>query len=101
MVDDSKNGDQKTKIADAIHDKSFFCCIIVIEIFKPVTDQQIRTESNTFPSNKHNHIIRAQHQQQHGEHKEIQVREIFCISPVRLPHAYMKLNTHESEIQRR
>ena len=55
---------------------AFFAALCIIGIFKPVTNQQIRTKTNAFPANEHDHIIGAHHQQQHGEYKEIQVRKI-------------------------
>ncbi len=77
--DDGKDGDEETDITDAVHDKSFFRSVIVVDVFKPVSDKQVRTETYTFPSNKENHIIRSQHQEEHEKNKKIQVAEIFCI----------------------
>ena len=81
LADDGKDGDQETEIPDAVHDKCFFGRIAIIQIFKPVTDQQVGTKTHAFPSDKQDHIVGAQHQEQHGKNKEVEVGEIFCISP--------------------
>ena len=54
---------QKTKVANAVHDECFFGGIIIIIVFKPKTNQQIRAQSNTLPSNKHDDIIASHYQQ--------------------------------------
>ena len=38
-------------------------------------DQQVRTQADTFPSNKHQHVIVGKDQREHGEHEEVEVSE--------------------------
>src|SRR5712671_5499346 len=40
------------------------------------SDQQIRTESYTFPPNEHQRIVVRQDQRQHGEHEQVHVSEV-------------------------
>src|SRR5260221_8704103 len=77
--DDPENSDQKTKITDTVHDKSFVGCFVKIIILKPVTDQQIRTKSYSFPANEHDYIVGTHHQQQLGKNKKIEIRKISSI----------------------
>jgi hypothetical protein len=53
---------RKTKITDPVHHKSFLRRIIVVSVLKPIADQQIRTQTNTFPTDKHDYKIGAEHQ---------------------------------------
>ena len=69
LTDDNKDRDQKTNIADAVHHEGFFCGVIEIDIFKPVSDQQIGAKSNAFPSDKEDNIVRTQYQEQHEKTK--------------------------------
>ncbi len=78
LVDQREDGDQETEVPDPVHDKGFFRRIAVVEILKPVADQQVRAETHAFPADKEDHEVGAQHQQQHGKNKEVEVREIFC-----------------------
>ena len=38
-------------------------------------DQQVRAETHAFPAHEQHQIVRAEHQNQHEEHEQIQVRE--------------------------
>ena len=79
LIDHGKYRNQETKIPDAVHDKSFLGRTAVFLVFKPVTDQQIGTESDALPADEQDHKIGSQHQQQHRKNKEVEVTEVFRI----------------------
>ena len=75
-MNDGKDRNEETQVPDTVHYKCFFRGISVVEIFKPVTDQQVRAKPHAFPPNEHDHEIGAHHQQQHRKNKQVQVRKI-------------------------
>src|ERR1700686_623084 len=39
------------------------------------TDQQVRAQPDTFPSNEHQHVVVGEDQREHGKHEEVEVTE--------------------------
>src|SRR5882757_9665011 len=76
LVDHPEDSDQEAKVPDPVHDECLFGGIAVVDILKPIPDQQVRAESHPFPTDEQDHIVGAQHQQQHGEDKEIEIGKI-------------------------
>src|SRR5690606_40184859 len=70
-----KHGDQKTQISDPVHDKRLFCGAGIIPVLKPEPDKQVRTQSDSFPSDKHDQVVGSQYQEQHKEYKQVEKRE--------------------------
>ena len=73
--DDAKDSEDETKVADAIRDESLARSIRRLGAVEVITDQQIRTEPDTFPTDKHHHEVRAHHQHEHRKHEQTHVGE--------------------------
>ena len=71
----AKDRKDKTKVTDTIRDKGLARSIRRLGAIEVITDQQIRTESNAFPADKHHHEVRAHHQHQHRKHEQAHIGE--------------------------
>ena len=71
MIGNHKDTHQQTQVTNPVHDESLACCLTIFFIPEPKTNQKIGAEANTFPTDKQDHIVAAQYQQQHGENEEI------------------------------
>ena len=74
--EDQEHRDEETEVPDPVHDERFLACVGVDLLVEPEPDEQIRTESHAFPADKHHREARAQHEGQHEEHEQVQIREI-------------------------
>ncbi len=54
------------------HLSGIYVCFITFDV---ITDKQIRTKPDTFPTDKHQQKIIRQNERQHREHKQIQISE--------------------------
>src|SRR5688572_9425357 len=69
------DAEHKSPVANAIGDKGFLrsvACFFAIDV---VSDEKVRTETDSFPTHKHQQEVVSQHQRQHREHEKIQVSE--------------------------
>src|SRR5262245_35880010 len=73
--DYSEDRQHESEVADAIRDEGFAGSIRGFLFVEVVTNQQIRTEADAFPADKHHHEIRAHHQHQHRKHEQAHVRK--------------------------
>ena len=71
---------EKTKITNPVDDKSFICSGTGTFLFVVIADQQIGTETNTFPTDKHNQRIATQNQHQHSKGKQVHIAEETVVS---------------------
>ena len=72
---DQEHGQRKSEIADAVHDERLVAGVGG-EFFEEVeSDQQVAAQPHAFPADEQQQEVRAQHQNQHEEHEQIQVRE--------------------------
>src|SRR5690606_10623193 len=79
---DEQHAEEETQVTDAIDNERLFRGIVVIMIFKPETNEQIRTQAHAFPADKQQQVIAARHEQEHEKDKEIEIREEFVVSLV-------------------
>ncbi len=71
-----KNTEEKTRIADAVHDKRLFGRGSRSRFLKPETDEQIRRQADQLPEGIQNDQITRQHNAEHGTDEETQKPEI-------------------------
>ena len=77
--------DQKADVADAVHDERLLPRVSVRRIEIPETDQEIRAQADTLPTDEHDGITGSHHKNQHESDEQIEVREIARI-PWIVPH---------------
>jgi hypothetical protein len=65
----------KAPVADAVGDKCFLRCVACFLAIDVVTDEQVGTESNPLPTDKHQEEVVSQYQRQHREHEQVEKRE--------------------------
>ena len=70
------DAENKANVTDAVNDKSFTRSVGILHLIKPKTNQQIRTQADQFPANKHQQIIATHHQHQHRGDKQIKVNKV-------------------------
>ncbi len=76
LLDEQEDAEQETEVADAVHDESLVSGFVILDVFEPEPDKQVGTEAHAFPSDEHHHIVGAEHEDEHGENEEVEVREI-------------------------
>ncbi len=74
--EDGKETEQEAEVTDTVHDKGLLGGIAGTLLFKVVADQQVGTEADTFPADKHDQGIVTKYQHQHGEDEQVQVTEV-------------------------
>jgi len=85
MDEDEHHSQNKARIADAIHDKSFFTGIARALLVEIKSDEQIGAEPDPFPAHEHHHVVVGQNERQHGEHEEVHIGKESIVSAV-IPH---------------
>src|SRR5579864_8067663 len=75
MLDEQEHPNQECEVADAVDDECFFARVGSGILQKEETNQQIGRETHAFPAHEHQQIVVRQHQREHEEHEEVQVRK--------------------------
>src|SRR5713101_6293146 len=70
-----KHSQHESEIADAIDDERLLPRIRSRFSQEVETNQQVTAEAYALPSNKEQHVIRCQHQDEHEKHEQIEVRK--------------------------
>ena len=70
-----KDTQDKAEIADPIDNEGFVAGPGIILVLVPESDERVRTQSDTFPTDEHQQHAVAQNQRQHRRGEKIQVRE--------------------------
>ena len=78
--EDQEHPQQESEVSDSVDYKRLLAGIARGLLKKVEADQQVGAQTHAFPANEHHQVIRAEHQNQHEEHEEIQVREEAVIS---------------------
>ena len=68
-----EDGQGEAEVADAICNEGLAGCVGRFLSIKVVTDEQVGTEPDSFPADKHHQEIRAHHQHEHRKHEEAHV----------------------------
>jgi hypothetical protein len=76
VVDDEKHAENKSEIPYSINDERLLPGLRGRVLFEPEPDKEIGTEPHTLPADEEQKIAVAEHQQEHGEHEQIQEEEI-------------------------
>ena len=81
----NENSDKQAKIANPVGHKGFFRCLGItcplFALLKPKSNQQVRTQPNTFPTNKQHQVRVSADQDHHGGDEQIHVDEKPPIAP--------------------
>ena len=64
---------REAKVADTVDDKRFATGRGVVGVGEPERDEQKGAEANQFPPHEEQQIVRAQHQDEHRDDKQVQV----------------------------
>ena len=72
--------DEETEVADAVDDERLLARVGVRLLAEPEADEQIRTETDAFPPDEQQRIVAAEHEQQHEEDEQVQIREVARIA---------------------
>ncbi len=67
--------EDESRVADAVDDESFLARVRSRFAQEIETDQQIAAEPHAFPADEKQQQIIRQHQDQHGEHEQVQIAE--------------------------
>src|SRR5687768_4898268 len=67
-----EHAEDKTKIADAVDDKSLVTRPRIGVILIPESDQRVRAQPDALPTRTHNRHAVAEHQGEHGSREKIQ-----------------------------
>ena len=85
MLDDEEDADEKSEIADAVDDESFFAGRRRRVFGEPEANQQIRRQAHALPPDEHHQIVVGQHQRQHEKHEQVEVGEEAIVAGI-VPH---------------
>ncbi len=66
---------EKAEVTDPVDNKRLLGSITSTLLLDVVTDQQVGTETDTFPADKHNQRVVAENQEQHGAGEQVQIAE--------------------------
>src|ERR1051326_5677560 len=69
------DAEYKTPVADAVGDERFFRSVAGFLAIEVVTNQQVRTKTHAFPTDKHQHEVVGEHESQHRKHEQIEERK--------------------------
>ena len=67
--------EHKAPVADAVCDEGLLGRVSGFLAVDVITNQQIRAETDTFPTHKHQQEVVGQHQRQHRKHEQVQKRK--------------------------
>src|ERR1700688_2477705 len=92
---DRKHAQQKSGVADAVHDECFIGRGAGAGSMEIESNQQIRAEPYAFPSDEHQDVIVRQDEREHGKHEQVEVSEETVI-PAFVRHVAGRVNVDES-----
>ena len=75
---------QECQIADPVDDEGLLARSAILVLLEPESDQQVRAEANTFPSDEQQQQVVTEHQQQHEGGEQVQVGKVAVVSGVTL-----------------
>src|SRR5712671_2176772 len=73
--EEQEHAEHESEVADAIDDEGFLAGVSGGFAEEIKTDQQVTAKSHAFPADEEEHVIGGQDQDEHEEHKEIEVGE--------------------------
>ena len=83
-VENQKNAENESPIADAIDDERFLASIRRAFLLVPVANEQVRAEPDPLPTHEHRHEAAPENEDQHEKAKQIQIAEETRVSAARL-----------------
>jgi len=92
--ENGEQAEQEAEVTHAVHDKGFFRRIAGTLLLEIVTDQQVGTETDAFPADKHDQGVVPQHQHDHGEDEQVQVTEE-AVEPLLAVHVTDRVEMNE------
>ncbi|MNK95710.1 hypothetical protein D3C87_1159590 [compost metagenome] len=80
--EDEEHAEQEAEVSHAVGDEGLVPGVRLGDIREPEADQQVRAEADAFPAHEHEGERGAEHEDEHREHEEVQVREVAAEAPV-------------------
>src|SRR5918912_1158168 len=74
-VEDQENAEDEAEVADAVDDERLLAGVGGLVLVVVEADEEVRAEADALPADEHDEVVRAENEQQHHEHEEIEVRE--------------------------
>ena len=94
MLDQQKQRDQESEVADAVDDEGFLSCGGGRVLYEEEADQQIRRQADALPADEHQQVVAGQDQRQHEKHEQVQVGEE-AVEAAFLPHVADGINVNQ------
>ena len=92
--EDQHDRKDETKISHPVDDERFLPGIDRGFSLEPEADEQVRTQSDAFPADKHQQVVISEDQRQHEEDEQIQVCEV-TIEPLLVRHISSGINVDQ------
>ena len=92
--EDQNDSEQESEITDAVDDEGFLAGVGCGLFQKIKTDQQVGTDADAFPTDKHQQVVVRHDQDQHGEQKQVQVGKE-AVKAVFLSHVADRIDMNE------
>ena len=71
-----EHSQDKAEISYPVHNKGLASRRRSALLLEPEADKEVGAQPHTLPANEHKKVTVAQHQQEHGEYEEVQVKEV-------------------------
>jgi hypothetical protein len=68
--------DDEEEVTDAVRDERLLARLGELDVLEPEADQQVAAEPDAFPPDEHQEEVVAEHEQEHREDEQVQVREV-------------------------
>ena len=81
---DQEDAEQEAPVADPVGDERLLARVRRALLLVPVADEQVRAEADALPADEHDQVVAAQHQREHEEAEQVQVREVARHAAARL-----------------
>ena len=97
--EDAEDPEDEAEVADAVDDERLLAGVGRELLLVVVPDQQVRAQAHAFPPDEEHEEVAAEHEDEHREHEEVQVREE---APVALlvPHVARGVDVDEETHER-
>ncbi len=94
MLDQQKQGDQKSEVANPVDDEGFLPGRRRRIFREPEADQQVGRQPHAFPPDEHLQVVARQHQREHEKHEQVEVGEE-AIEAAFLPHVAHRIDVNQ------
>src|ERR1700674_1534135 len=93
-AEQQKHSQHEAEVADPIDDERFLPRVRSRFFQEVETDEQITREPHALPTNEEQHVILSQHQDEHEEHEQVQIRKE-AVVPALMHHVSGRVNVDQ------